>query len=123
MPNVTYDDLHSVLSTLSATSDDIQACAVVSIDGLLLASNFPAGLDEERVGALAAALVALGDRTGKELERGEMQEVFVRCSEGMVALTSAGSERVLIALCLKSAKPGVISLDMQGAAEEIGKIV
>ena len=118
-----YDALNSVLASLSATSGDIQACAVVSVDGLLMASNFPSGMDEERVGAMAAALLAMGDRTGQELARGTLQQVFVRGTKGMVVLMAAGADGVLIALCSHTAKLGLIFLDMTRAAEEVAKIV
>lgn len=117
------DALNTILGSLSASSGDIEACAVVSTDGLMMASNFPAGLDEERMGAMTAALLAMGERTSNELSRGELEQVYVRGRNGMVIMMGAGHDGVLTALCNKNAKLGLIFLDMHRAAEEIGKVI
>lgn len=117
------DALNSILTSLSSSSADIEACAVVSTDGLLMASNFPAGMDEERIAAMAAALLAMGERTARELSRGDLEQVFVRGNNGLVIMMGAGEDGVLTALCSKNAKLGLIFLDMNRAASEIGKII
>jgi uncharacterized protein len=115
--------LNTILGSLSASSGDIEACAVVSSDGLMMASNFPVGFDEERLGAMTAALLAMGERTSNELNRGELEQVFVRGRNGMVIMMGAGQDGVLTTLCNKNAKLGLIFLDMHRAAQEIGKII
>lgn len=115
--------LNSVLGSLSATSGDIEACAVVSTDGLMMASNFPAGMDEDRMAAMSAALLAMGERTSRELNRGGLQQVFVRGEKGLVVMMAAGQDGVLAALCSQNAKLGLIFLDMQRAAQELAKII
>ena len=117
------DALNSILSSLSASSGEIEACAVVSSDGLLMASNFPAGLDEDRVGAMTAALLAMGERTSLELARGELEQVFVRGRNGMIIMMGDGVDGVLTALCTKNARLGLIFLDMRRAADEVAKVI
>ena len=115
--------LNSVLTNLSSSSDDIEACAVVSIDGLLMASNFPEDMDVEKIASMAAALLAMGERTARELNRGHLEQVFVRGANGLVILMAAGEELVLATLCSVDAKMGIIFIDMNSAAEEIAKIM
>lgn len=124
MPTVSKTEaLNSVLASLSATSGDIEACAVVSVDGLMMASNFPAGLEEDRVGAMAASLLGMSERASKELDRGALQQIFVRGQGGNVVIMAAGPEGVLVVLCSQNAKLGLIFLDMQRAAQELAKII
>lgn len=118
-----YDALNTILQSLSASSGDIEASAVVSADGLLMASNFPAGMDEERMAAMAAALLAIGERASNELGRGKLEQVFVRGADGFVVMMSAGQDGVLTVMCNKLAKLGLIFLDMNRAAAEIAKIL
>ena len=117
------DALKSVLTDLSSSSDDIEACAVVSIDGLLMASNFAEDMDVEKIASMTAALLAMGERTARELNRGHLEQVFVRGANGLVILMSAGDELVLVTLCSIDAKMGAIFLNMNSAAEEIAKIM
>ena len=117
------DALKSVLADLSSSSDDIEACAVVSIDGLLMASNFAEDMDVEKIASMTAALLAMGERTARELNRGHLEQVFVRGANGLVILMSAGDELVLVTLCSIDAKMGAIFLNMNSAAAEIAKIM
>ncbi len=115
--------LKSILSELNGTSADIQASAVISTDGLVLASILPSDMDEDRLGAMAAAMLSLGDRTSEELGRGELEQVLVRGSQGYVLMTYAGSNTVVSVVTTASAKLGLIFLDVKRAAESISKII
>ena len=52
------DMLNSILSELNGTSADIEASGIISTDGLMMAAQLPAGLDEDRVGAMSAAMLS-----------------------------------------------------------------
>ncbi len=115
--------IEAVLKELNAASADIEASAVVSTDGLMIASLLPQGLDEDRVGAMSAALLSLGDRTAQELARGELEQVLVRGSKGFVLMTYAGPEAVLTVLTRPNAKLGLVFLDVKRAAQQIAKLL
>ena len=115
--------LKSVLKDLEAGTPDIEGSVVVSADGLVMASALPAEVDEDRVAAMAAALLALGERSATELNRGELNEVFIKGEAGYVVLMAAGREAVLGALCRENAKLGIIFLDMRRTAKEVGKLI
>lgn len=117
------DALKSILNSLSSSSGDIEASAVVSTDGLMIVSNFPAGLDEDRVAAMSAALLAMGERTARELERGDLDQVFIKGENGNVVMLAAGRDGVLTTLTTPKAKLGLVFLDMKRAAAEIARII
>ena len=50
------------LRDLQASSPDIEASAVVSVDGLSIASALPQNVEEDRVSAMSAAMLSLGER-------------------------------------------------------------
>ncbi|WP_340123532.1 roadblock/LC7 domain-containing protein [Methylobacter svalbardensis] len=113
------DMLTSVLTELNGTSGDIEASAVISTDGLTIASVLPAGMDEDRVGAMSAAMLSLGDRTAQELARGRLEQVLIKGEKGYVLMTYAGAESVLTVLAKPNAKLGLIFLDVKRAAASI----
>ncbi len=117
------DMLTSVLTELNGTSADIQASGVISTDGLMIASVLPAGLDEDRVGAMSAAMLSLGDRTAKELARGTLEQVLIKGALGYVLMTYAGEEAVLTVMAKPNAKLGLIFLDVKRAAESIADLL
>lgn len=117
------DMLTSVLNDLNGTSADIEASGVVSTDGLMMASVLPAGLDEDRVGAMSAAMLSLGDRTAQELSRGALEQVLIKGDNGYVLMTYAGTEAVLTVMAKSNAKLGLIFLDVKRAAESISELI
>ncbi|MCF6312680.1 MAG: roadblock/LC7 domain-containing protein [Verrucomicrobiales bacterium] len=117
------DALNTILNTLSASSGDIEASAVISSDGLMIASNFPADLDEDRVAAMAAALLSMGERAASELSRGDLDQIFIKASIGNLILVTAGDEGILTTLTTANAKLGLVFLDMRRAAEEVARIM
>ncbi len=107
------------LRELQASSPDIEATAVVSVDGLTIASALPQGIEEDRVSAMSAAMLSLGERIASELGRGALEQVFIKGQNGYVVLMAVGEEAVLTALAREQAKLGLIFLDMRRAAEDI----
>lgn len=112
-----------ILEDLNGSSADVEASALISTDGLMIASALPAGIDEDRVGAMSAALLSLGDRAGRELARGSIDRVLVQGEKGYVIMSSAGSEAVLTVLAKPNAKLGLIFLDIKRAAEALTKLL
>jgi uncharacterized protein len=111
------------LRKFQASSSDIEASAVVSIEGLSIASALPDGVEEERVSAMAAAMLSLGGRIASELGRGAVEQVYVKGQNGFVILIAVGEEAVLTALARSQAKLGLIFLDMRRAADELIKLL
>ncbi len=111
------------LRDLQSSTPDIEASAVVSVDGLIIASALPQGIEEDRVSAMSAAMISLGERIAGELGRGELEQVYIRGENGFVILMSVGEEAVLTSLIRENARLGLIFLDMKRAADDLEKLV
>jgi hypothetical protein len=111
------------LRSMQAASPDIEASAVVSVDGLIMASALPADVEEDRVSAMSAAMLSLGERIATELGRGSLEQVYIKGTKGFIILTAVGDEAVLTALARQEAKLGLIFLEMRRAAEDLQKLV
>lgn len=111
------------LRTMQASAPDIEASAIVSVDGLIMASALPQEVEEDRVSAMSAAMLSLGERISGELGRGILDQVYIKGNAGAIVLTSVGEEAVLTALARQEAKLGLIFLEMRRAAEDLAKLV
>ena len=111
------------LRDLQTGSTDVEASALVSVDGLIMASALPPDVEEDRVSAMSAAMLSLGERIATELGRGMLDQVYIRGNNGYVLLLDVGEEAVLTVLARQEAKLGMIFLDMKRAAEDLGKLV
>ena len=108
---------------MQSSSPDIEASAIVSVDGLTIASALPQVVEEDRVSAMSAAMLSLGERIASELGRGNLNQVFIKGKQGFVILTSIGEDAVLTVLARENAKLGLIFLDMRRAANDIAKLI
>jgi hypothetical protein len=111
------------LRELQATTPEIEASAIVSVDGLIMASSLPAGVEEDRVSAMSAAMLSLGERISNELGRGSLDQVYIKGQEGYVILMAVGHEAVLTTLVREGAKLGLILLDMRRAVDDLVKML
>jgi predicted regulator of Ras-like GTPase activity (Roadblock/LC7/MglB family) len=112
--------LDQILGTLLRQAPDVEAAAVVSFDGLPMASALPPGMDEDRVAAMSAALLSLGERAAQGLGRGDLSQVYVEGDNGTVFLVSADDEAVLVAVGRVGAKVGLMLFEVKQAADAVG---
>jgi predicted regulator of Ras-like GTPase activity (Roadblock/LC7/MglB family) len=113
--------LDKAMSDLLNQTPEIEAAAVVSFDGLPMASALPESMDEDRVAAMSAALLSLGERAASGLGRGDLSQVFIEGDDGTVFLVSCDGEAVLVAVAAKGAKTGLMLYEVKRAAAVIGR--
>jgi len=111
------------LQNMQVSAPDIEASAIVSVDGLIMASALQQGVEEDRVSAMSAAMLSLGERISSELGRAGLEQVYIKGNAGSIILSSVGEEAVLTAMARQDAKLGLIFLEMRRAAEDLVKLV
>ncbi len=117
------ETLNRILRNLQTESPDVEASALISEDGLMIASALPQHIEEMRVAGMSATLLSLGSRAARELELAELEQVLIKGSDGYAVMVHASEGTMLICLTTTSARLGLIFLDMSRAVEEIGKVL
>jgi predicted regulator of Ras-like GTPase activity (Roadblock/LC7/MglB family) len=115
--------LAASLDALMENNQEILAAALVSLDGFTMAAALPEGMQDDRVGAMSAAILGLGERASAELGRGALTQVFIEGEGGYVMLIAAGDRAVLTCIADIEAKLGLVLYDMRDAAETIAEIL
>ena len=115
--------LDRALSDLLTQAPELEAAAVVSFDGLAMASKLPPGMDEDRMAAMSAALLSLGEKAAQGLGRGDLSQVYVEGETGTVFLVSCDDEAVLVAVAAAGAKAGLMLFEVRRAAAAIGTVL
>ena len=117
------EQLAMALDDFLQTTADVEAVAIVSVDGLTMASALPPQIEEDRLGAMAAALLSLGEKAAEGLGRGSLAQVFVEGEHGFVFLMAAGDAAVLAAITAPSCKIGLVLYDMRNACQRIAAVL
>ncbi|UCE15142.1 MAG: roadblock/LC7 domain-containing protein [Candidatus Heimdallarchaeota archaeon] len=116
-------EIERILQELQSRIPDMEGLAVVSREGLPLASKLFTTTDEDRICAMTAASLSLSDRIVFELERGIMDQVIITGSEGLVIIRDAGQHAVLVGIAKVNAKLGLVLLDMKRAAQKLAGLI
>jgi len=111
------------LQSFEGNTPDVEASAVVSVDGLTIASSFPLGMADDRVSAMSASMLNIGKRISSELERGILDEVYVQGNDGYILLMSVGNEALLSVMARQRAKLGLVFLEMRKAISDLGELI
>ncbi|MBI2975926.1 MAG: roadblock/LC7 domain-containing protein [Chloroflexi bacterium] len=122
-PKSRSDQMGARLREMQISTPDIEAAAVVSVDGLTIASALPPNVEEDRVSAMSAAMLSLGERIASELGRNTLEQVYIHGDQGHVFVFAVGDEAVLTVLCREQARLGMVLLDMRRAAEDLAKLM
>ncbi len=119
----TRTHLEKVLRRLQNESPHVEASALISDDGSLLASILPHDIDETLVADMSATILRLGLRALTELGRGRVEEVIVRGDRGYASMLSTGRGVLLLTLASEAANLGLIAADMREAAHEVRQVL
>ena len=120
---INTEKLGITLQNFVSGTSDVQGAALVTPDGLPLSSTLPGALDEERVSAMSAAMLSLGERIGQELVRGTIDRIFVEGDKGYGILVSCGDDAVLLVLADQKVKQGILMLEIKRIVVEIKGIL
>jgi len=111
-----------MLRALQATSDRIEASALVSHDGLMLASVLSSEVNADRFGAMCASLLALATRAASEVDRGELRQIILDGAHGPMLLTRAGNTGVLAVAASPKSNLGKVILDTRKTANDLATL-
>ena len=117
------DTLEGVLNELQGSIPEIEACAIVSVEGLPIVSALPPDVDEAKVAAMTAAMLTLGEKAAIELGKGILEQVNVKGVDGWLLVVAAGLNACLTVSTTANAKLGLIFLDMKRAADKIAAMI
>jgi predicted regulator of Ras-like GTPase activity (Roadblock/LC7/MglB family) len=115
--------LDMILHDFERNVSHVQATAVVSTDGLVIASRLPTEVEEDRIGAMGAAILSISTRSGGELERGEMERVLIEGSEGYILIRNVGEYAILVVLIEKDVRLGLLFYEANKCIKNLEEVL
>jgi uncharacterized protein len=116
---IDFSKIQRLLQDFVSGTPEVQGAAIVSPDGLSLATALPMGFDEERTAAMSASILSLGESIAKELRRGIVSRIILEGDQGYSILMGCGDEGVLLVLASQNAKQGVLFLEVKRLVPEL----
>ena len=106
--------MRTILRNLTRVSG-VQGSVLADRDGMVILSDLEADVDHERVGAMAAAIVATVEDSLDKVGRGPLTHLQMDAEEGKILVQEAG-KALLIVLSEKAVNIGLIRIEMKTAA-------
>ncbi len=113
-----FDD---IMKKLFKSNPEIIAAAIISAEGLPIASVLPNGVDDTKISAMTATLLSLSERATIEMKKGNFEQLFIKGSEGYLIVMQAGLSAVLTISTTNDVRLGLILLDCKRACKKIAK--
>jgi hypothetical protein len=123
MAQTISEQLDQVLNNFERNVPHVEATAVVSTDGLVIASRLPDQVEEDRVGAMGAAILSISTRSGKELDRGETLRVLIEGTDGYLLIRSIGDVAILVVLVDKKVRLGMLFYECKQCIKQLTEIL
>jgi len=101
----------------------IEGVAIVSGDGLPIASALPRDMDEIFVSAMSAVILNMSKGAVKELGRGDLKRILIVGSSGTIILSKATEDAILCTLVKSEASLGIIFWNIENFSEKIARLL
>ncbi|MGQ9719778.1 MAG: roadblock/LC7 domain-containing protein [Candidatus Jordarchaeum sp.] len=75
----------------------LEGCAVITRDGVRLASSASTSVDADMLSAASAAMISTGEMAAMQLSYGSLSDIIIRGDNGHILLTRAGPNHMLVA--------------------------
>ena len=101
----------------------VKISAVVSRDGLIIASLIDLDDNEDYLAGLAADITMLGEKTMEELLNSKVKKLIIESEKGSIILIPAGKEAIVFTLVQNIKNLGIILYNLNKLAKKIENIL
>lgn len=101
--------------------DGVEACALISRDGIISGKYFDRELNEPWFGALSATILASAESVGNILKSRSMPTVAIQSQDTTVLFVGAGDRFLLAAIVSDTADLRKVRTEMLAIAQKIGE--
>lgn len=116
------EELAQVITTTRRSIPELHGVMIATTDGMAIASDFPEA-EAEKVAAMAATALGLGQRITERTALGGMQETVVRGDNGYLVVYGAGSSAVLVMSGPTDSNLGLMRIEARSASAQISQVL
>ncbi|MBO3142581.1 hypothetical protein GZ178_03675 [Dermatophilus congolensis] len=116
------EELSLIIANVRASIPELQSVMVASVDGLAIAHDLPEN-EAERMAAMAATALGLGERISERSTLGELAEGVIRGRNGYIIVYPAGENAVLALAGPSDSNLGLMRIEARAASAKIGALL
>ena len=109
--------MYQILEELNKTSG-ITGSMLVGSDGIVIAADLETQLEDEAVGALAASVMSVVEKSMHKLKKKPLRQITIEAEKGMMFLTDCG-KGILAVTTEPDVNIGLVRLEIRNAMSQI----
>jgi len=115
--------LEERLNELTRAIPGVTASALLSMDGLPIATALPSNIDEEMVARIGVIFLSLSERLSSEFTLGRFRIAVIQGDAGYIIATSISEDAMLLVLASTETRLGLAMIETKRIANEIAMIM
>lgn len=123
LPEDPMEAIMQILREAEQSVDGIQGVAVVSTDGLPMASAVDTKMGEAELAALASSMLSIGSTAMDNLRKGKLDSIYVKCDKGYILLRYSGPLAVVLFITEENARLGPLLLELKRTATRLEEML
>jgi uncharacterized protein len=116
------EEIEALLRKLSSVGN-VEGCAIVSRDGLLIADALPKNIDAEIFSSMSATMHGAGETAVSELKRGVCELTMAESDKSIVVSLGVNPTFILVALAAKGVNLGLLRVEMKKISSQIAQML
>ncbi|MEM2134689.1 MAG: roadblock/LC7 domain-containing protein [Candidatus Jordarchaeaceae archaeon] len=118
----TSEKIKTLLQRIEDTTK-LEGLAVITRDGVRIASSASASVDADMLSAASAAMISTGEMASMQLNYGSLSDIIIRGDNGHILLTRAGPNHMLVAASKDTSQLGLNLGVMRRYAKSISEMI
>ena len=119
MQSSIQEKMTEILKAFMSRDERIQASAIVTVDGFIIAYELKTEIQAESFAAMPSAMLSLSKKASRNLMRGNLEQVYLKGDKGYLLMIHSGQELCLTTLATNEAKLGMVFLEMRRTINDI----
>ena len=115
--------LEPILNNLLSSASGIESAAIISTEGLPIASILLQDVNELNVAVMSSVILSLGKRIIQEMEKGEIEQIFIKGNNGYIISMAVSEDAVLTITTTTNVNLGLIFLYCKRTCEKISRLI
>jgi predicted regulator of Ras-like GTPase activity (Roadblock/LC7/MglB family) len=123
LPEDPMEAIMQILREAEQSVEGVQGVAVVSTDGLPMASAVETKMGEAELAALASSMLSIGSTAMDNLKKGQLDSIYVKCDKGYILLRYSGPLAVVLFITEENARLGPLLLELKRTATRLEEML
>lgn len=117
------EQIEKIIRQTIADNSNFQGIALLDDEGIILACELPADVDQERLVSMSISVARVGQTAAEELGRGILDQVYIKGEHGYLFFNIIHTNTILVSLISLESLLGAVLSQVRNLTEDVAQYV